>query len=129
MNLDIARVVGYSKFCNKLWNVTRFAFRYIEEANPNGFTPALLDAKLSLVDADGLRRPPLGTLTLSPNPAPQSQPSTTQAPTLARRALARSRLPARRLDPLAPLRGGRRHQRPPARLRDRARGAGGPRVP
>ena len=56
VNLDIARVVGYSKFCNKLWNVTRFAFRYIEEANPNGFTPALLDAKMSLVDADGLRR-------------------------------------------------------------------------
>ena len=53
VNLDIARVVGYSKFCNKLWNVTRFAFRYIEEANPNGFTPALLDAKMSLVDADG----------------------------------------------------------------------------
>ena len=29
VNLDVQRVVGYSRFCNKLWNATRFAFLYI----------------------------------------------------------------------------------------------------
>ena len=49
VNLDISRVVGYSKFCNKLWNATRFAFRYIEAANPQGFRPAPLPCALTLV--------------------------------------------------------------------------------
>ena len=33
INLDVNRVSGYSRFCNKLWNATRFAFLYIQESN------------------------------------------------------------------------------------------------
>jgi hypothetical protein len=81
--------VGYSKFCNKLWNVTRFAFRYIEEANPNGFTPALLDAKMSLVDADGAaprRAAPLHSSEPPPAP-PSAPPHCTRAPSCASASL------------------------------------------
>lgn len=36
INLDVARVVGYSQFCNKLWNIAKFALGNF----PEGFQPA-----------------------------------------------------------------------------------------
>jgi len=39
INLDVKRVVGYKEFCNKIWNVNKFAhFNFPEgfEANPAG---------------------------------------------------------------------------------------------
>ena len=35
INLDVQRVVGYSQFCNKLWNIVKFAMRNF----PEGFRP------------------------------------------------------------------------------------------
>lgn len=31
INLDILRVEGYRKFCNKIWNATRFAMLKLDE--------------------------------------------------------------------------------------------------
>jgi len=45
VNLDIARVVAYRNFCNKLWNATRFAFLYLDAADGQApFRPAELPA-------------------------------------------------------------------------------------
>jgi len=39
VNLDVNRVVGYRKFCNKLWNVVRFALQsFPEDFSAQGFT-------------------------------------------------------------------------------------------
>jgi valyl-tRNA synthetase len=48
INLDVARVVGYSKFCNKLWNATRFAFKYLGEGGA-AFRPGRLPAQLAVL--------------------------------------------------------------------------------
>merc|ERR1719238_1863841 len=40
INLDVLRVVGWRKFCNKLWNATKFASMYLENFTPEFSTPS-----------------------------------------------------------------------------------------
>jgi len=54
INLDVQRVAGYSKFCNKLWNATRFAFMYIGKEG-GAFTPGALPVSLQLHASNGPR--------------------------------------------------------------------------
>ena len=54
INLDVNRVAGYARFCNKLWNATRFAFLYME-GTAGGFRPGALPSSLSLVAPSGPR--------------------------------------------------------------------------
>ena len=51
INLDVQRVVGYRQFCNKLWNIVKFALTNL----PEGFVPEELGPdtpgmKLGLAD-------------------------------------------------------------------------------
>ena len=59
VNLDVQRVAAYSKFCNKLWNATRFAFMYIgrDSANGSTFTPGALPVSLALSPGGGATGP------------------------------------------------------------------------
>lgn len=64
INLDVKRVVGYRQFCNKLWNITKFALKNF----PDGFQPeatGIEGLKLSLVDKWIINR--LSTLVVSTN--------------------------------------------------------------
>jgi valyl-tRNA synthetase len=45
INLDINRVVGYRNFCNKLWNITKFALLKLDD----GFVPAPLYERPALL--------------------------------------------------------------------------------
>lgn len=40
INLDVKRVVGFRQFCNKLWNVIKFALQIVDDFSP---TPTLLE--------------------------------------------------------------------------------------
>ena len=59
VNLDVQRVAAYSKFCNKLWNATRFAFMYIGRDTAGGatFKPGSLPVSLALSPGGGATGP------------------------------------------------------------------------
>lgn len=64
INLDVKRVVGYRQFCNKLWNIVKFAMTNF----PAGFVPeekGIEGLKLSLADKWVLTR--LSKLIVSTN--------------------------------------------------------------
>ncbi len=51
INLDVARVVGYREFCNKLWNIVKFALNNFPgdfQPKPDGVSS--ITADLSLPD-------------------------------------------------------------------------------
>ena len=52
INLDILRVEGYRKFCNKLWNATRFAMLKLGD----GFSPLSQDAEDAFVPSSLVER-------------------------------------------------------------------------
>jgi len=62
INLDVNRVAGYSRFCNKLWNATRFAFLYLAPEGGGHFQPGALPVSLSLIPASGGPRTDLPSL-------------------------------------------------------------------
>lgn len=49
INLDVQRVVGYRQFCNKLWNIVKFALTNLpsdfvpEQNGPEGLKLSLAD--------------------------------------------------------------------------------------
>lgn len=51
INLDVSRVVGYREFCNKLWNIVKFALRnFPEDFKPNADGVSSCEKDLSLAD-------------------------------------------------------------------------------
>lgn len=51
INLDVARVVGYREFCNKLWNIVKFALKnFPEDFQPQADGVLSLQGDLSLPD-------------------------------------------------------------------------------
>jgi valyl-tRNA synthetase len=40
INLDVVRVEGFRKFCNKLFNATKFAIEFAKLKSEEGFVPA-----------------------------------------------------------------------------------------
>lgn len=52
INLDVKVVVAFRKFCNKLWNATRFALKYIEDFQPTAtlLNDLMASGKMSIRD-------------------------------------------------------------------------------